>query len=171
MLAQSKRLHPAISVEREATQSRTSCGRYRRRLPTRRPGGPVPALRQAYSVCTGTPRYSLTSCTDQRHLAGRCGRPPSPPLEPPCRRSTKRRNLGNKDINGIQDPKPSTALPRAALFRRLGPALDHQDALAGLDLRQLSPTLPTACYDGEQFASSASRCASHQRWLLVGAIC
>jgi hypothetical protein len=71
------------------------------------------------------------------------------------------------DINGIQDPMRTPQLPRAALFRRTGPALDHQDALAGLD--DGSCRQQTYWHDhNEQSASVSSRCASHQRWLLLG---
>src|SRR5215218_6241574 len=45
VFTQPQRLHATTPVGSDATQSRTSWGRYRSRFPTRRPGGPEPALR------------------------------------------------------------------------------------------------------------------------------
>ena len=55
-LPQPEALHDATSVGSPATQALTSSGRYRRRRPRRRPGGPTPCPRHEYSVWTGTPR-------------------------------------------------------------------------------------------------------------------
>ena len=46
VLPQPQGPHATTSVDRFATQSRTSWGRNRTLLPILRPGGPVPALRQ-----------------------------------------------------------------------------------------------------------------------------
>jgi hypothetical protein len=54
------------TVDLASNQRSTSFTRYRRCLPTRSPGGPSPLVRQRYTVPSGTPSQSASSCGPTR---------------------------------------------------------------------------------------------------------